>query len=236
MIQVSRLSTIEGRRAALEAFVVDWYGGRRAAPEKIPGCPEVLCWWAGLLSANPRLTGEQNRFCAPERHDPDPFLVYGDPPRRQDPPSPLWVFWSENQGVVTLFCESDGEDPGVWSRCDYPPGPAQSFVREREPLTGQLLRWTLMEALYGAPVGGVWASLDRAVFDEVMARSGLVELPLQPTGSPSDSLVFYAGQELIAASAPGEWPGEVSVILGARTDSAVGVVLDCLDDPSALGL
>jgi len=216
---------------------MSWFDARAAfEPNPLPGCPALLRWWSGLLAANPCMRGVQNKFFEPEPHRPDPFLVYGEPPRVSETVPDLWVFWAENQGVITRFCESDGEDPAVWAKSDFRPTYTDCFLREHEPLSGQLIQWTLLEALYGAPVGGQWGTLGRRAFDGAIAAAKLVQLPLRATGTPSDSMVFYAGEGVIAAAAPTDWPDDVSVIIGARSESPLACLDEWIDDPYAFGM
>jgi hypothetical protein len=107
--------------------------------------------------------------------------------------------------------DQDEADPTVWLvRPGEPP------VAEREPLSGFLLQFSLMEAICAGPLHAYsWA--EPATTD---VTSGLHEVPLGPWHWPGDPTRFHVGKDLVlCTSAQAE--DEVAVLAGARTAGAL---------------
>ncbi len=243
MIAPERLQTLDARKESLESFLRAWYPPEHDGAAKGPAispapveAPALLRWWWSLVAARPILRGVQNKFLAPTKFVADPFLIYGNPPRAIEPSPVVWPFWSENQGVVTLACESRGDDPIVWASSDYQPTYTLCAVREREPLSGQLIRYSLLEAMYGAIEGGQWGTLALDTFDDIVRRCSMHRLPLEPTGYPADRMEFFTAPGFIAVAELDEAAGEAHAMFGGNRAGALAAIEPMVDDPTEFGI
>lgn len=241
MIELTATSP-EERQDAVRAFLVRWYGARPTASKPLeadPGCPPPIARWLSVATGDGAWTGAQNRLISPVPLEDDAFILWHPTtPHVADPPGQLWVFYVENQGVVTWACEGRGADPSVWARCDFRPTYTTSWVRETETLSGVLTRAVLLEALRGANCGGVWAPMPRETFERIRRDHALAALPLRAQEAPVSfwPTAYFAANDFIAATFDAEVPGELDVMFGARRESALAFLHDAVDDPDEFGL
>jgi hypothetical protein len=234
------------RLAALERFVERWYGASSTLPkprkplQPVLGCPAALERWLRVATAGGRHRGVQNQLVDPRRLDDahEPFLLWSPNPRPIEPAPRWWVFYVENQGVVTWACEEEGDDPVVWARSDFRPTYANAWVRESEPLSGVMIRAVFLEALYGARVGGAPGRMSREQLDAIQKSTGMRQLSLRRQERPLHFWpdVHWVADHFIVGVSDTEDPDEVEVTFGAQKDDALAAVEDLVDDPMEFGL
>jgi len=173
------------RTGALHTFVTNWYAALSsgfAEPDTptlvVPRLPAPLVDFYRTAAGRPQILGIQNTIFPP--HDIRP---YGD--------SGLVCFGSENVGVFQLLMDPTVADPPVL----YDVLAGGRLVTEREPLSGYLLQFVLLEAAVQGPYGGS-ASLNQQQVQRFVSH--LQPVPLRPLRIPADPTEFYVAPGLVA--------------------------------------
>ncbi|MGK5558356.1 hypothetical protein ACSNOI_42825, partial [Actinomadura kijaniata] len=167
---------------ALRQLIQSWHP-RTAAdsghqPPAVPvPVPAMLAHLYELARGRPHVLGVQNFI-----HPPDELRL--DASGRLE-------FGYENQGGFTWTLDHREPDPAVWTH-----GLAQEALREREPLSGFLLQYSLYEAAISAPHGARTQIIPVAVAERLTRT--LQRVPLQPWIWPLYQMTFHVAPGLIA--------------------------------------
>ncbi len=182
---------------AMREFLLGWYPGPDEIPPADPGLPAPLAELHAVAQGRPGVLGTQNGLYPPGKLYPDPD-------------EGLLVIGAENQGGFRWLIDPDEDDPAVWLVAER-----TAPVAEREPLSGFLVQFSLMEAIAAGP----WRAYSWSGPPDPGVTQGLREVPLRPWRWPGDPTRFFAGEDLVlCTSVQGE--DEVSVLAAARTAAA----------------
>lgn len=186
------------RVAAMREFLLDWYPGPAEVPAPPADVPAPLAELYAIAAGRPAAMGTQNSLYPPEQ-------------LRTDPDEGLLVFGAENQGGFTWMIDPAEDDPAVWLVWQ-----GLAPVAEREPLSGFLVQFSLMEAITAGPLHAYsWAS--PATVD---VTGGLREVPLAPWHWPGDPTRFFVGPDVVLCTST-QGDDEIAVLATARTPEAL---------------
>ena len=192
---MDRLPT--SRVAAMREFLIGWYPGPDEVPPADPGLPAPLAELYAVADGRPDVLGTQNGLYPPGKLYPDPD-------------EGLLVIGAENQSGFRWLIDPDEDDPTVWTVAER-----VAPVAEREPLSGFLVQFSLMEAIAFGP----WHAYSWSGPPDVDVTRGLREVPLEPWWWPGDPTRFFAGADLVLCTSV-QGDGDVSVLAAARTAEA----------------
>lgn len=188
---------------AMRRFLLDWYPGPAEVTPVAVDVPAPLAALYAIAADRPDALGTQNGVFLPDQ-------------LRTDPDEGLLVFAAENQGNFTWMIDPAEDDPTVWMVAQHTPP-----VAEREPLSGFLVQFSLMEALCAAPLHAyAWAEPAH-----VDVTGGLREVPLAPWHWPGDPTRFYVGKNLVLCTSV-QAEDEIAILAGARTADALRPLAD----------
>ena len=195
---------------ALAAFVDGWFADLSPAVEPagppVVAVPEVLAAFYRAVAGRCEILGYHNRI-----HHPVAL--------RRDAQTGLVEFGVECQGGFWLLMDPTDPDPPVVYG-----GLADGLVTEREPLSGYLLQFLLLEQAHAAPFRAE-AELDQAQVQRLVAP--LHPVPLRPMRWPCDPTHLYAGPGVVAMVAvntddsPWAAAGTAWVSIGSRSRGAL---------------
>jgi hypothetical protein len=184
--------------AAMREFLLGWYPGPAEVAPVPADLPTPLAELYAVAAGRPDALGTQNGLFPPGQ-------LYTDPDEG------LLVFGAENQGGFRWMIDPAEDDPAVWLVHER-----TAPVAEREPLSGFLVQFSLMEAIAAGPLHAYsWSGPP-----DVNVTRGLREVPLEPWQWPGDPTCFFVGPDLVVCTSV-QGHDDIAVLAGARTPAAV---------------
>lgn len=182
----------------MREFLLGWYPGPAEVAPLAVDLPAPLAQLYAIAEERPDALGTQNGLFRPDE-------VY------RDPDEGLLVFGAENQGGFRWMIDPAEADPTVWLVHER-----AAPVPEREPLSGFLVQFSLMEAIAAGPLHAYsWSGPS-----DVTVTRGLRAVPLEPWRWPGDPTRFFAGRDLVLCTSV-QGDDDIAVLASARTADAL---------------